>query len=188
MSDFFGTIWPPPAPGGPLAGLVPPPAMPVGAVTAYAAPLESPPNMQVEALGWMVCDGRTLQIQQYPLLFAVLQYQYGGSGEFFAIPNLQGQFLRGLAVNSTQDPDISTRIPANPANPGVNLVGSSEQDALQTHVHSYGGIAPSGTHAGGQGTPMLALGQLTNPPNPPARISSETRPVNVYVYFLIKFM
>ncbi len=41
--------------------------------------------------GWMLCDGRSLVIQQYLALFAILGRQYGGDGiQTFALPNLPG--------------------------------------------------------------------------------------------------
>ena len=59
---------------------------PVGAVIAYAGGMD----VTVEALGWMLCDGRTLEPALYPELFAVLGYRYGGSAEHFQLPDYQG--------------------------------------------------------------------------------------------------
>ena len=56
---------------------------PVGAVIAYAGGMD----VTVEALGWMLCDGRTLEPALYPELFAVLGYRYGGSAEHFQLPD-----------------------------------------------------------------------------------------------------
>jgi hypothetical protein len=58
----------------------------VGAVVAFAgqlggpipskasppAPLTTSPHetVQIEAWGWMLCDGRSLDVEQYPELFA----------------------------------------------------------------------------------------------------------------------
>ena len=42
--------------------------------------------------GWMPCDGRTLQIRQYQVVFALLGATYGGDGQTnFALPNLIGK-------------------------------------------------------------------------------------------------
>ena len=39
--------------------------------------------------GWAICDGRTLQIQQYQALYSILGIQYGGDGKTnFQLPNL----------------------------------------------------------------------------------------------------
>ena len=59
---------------------------PVGAVIAYAGGTD----VTVEALGWMLCDGRTLEPELYPELFAVLGYRYGGSEARFQLPDYRG--------------------------------------------------------------------------------------------------
>ncbi len=42
--------------------------------------------------GWLICDGRTLQIQQYQPLFAILGTTYGGDGRTnFNLPDLRGR-------------------------------------------------------------------------------------------------
>ena len=43
-----------------------------------------------EMQGWLLCDGRMLQIRQNQALFALLGTRYGGDGvTTFAIPNLK---------------------------------------------------------------------------------------------------
>lgn len=43
-------------------------------------------------LGWMLCDGSTLRVQEYVPLFAAMGNRYGGDGETtFALPNLVGK-------------------------------------------------------------------------------------------------
>lgn len=81
----------------PPAGL----GMPVGAVTAFAGPLDGSAGQGadgaavLEASGWMLCDGRSLDCSQYPELFVVLGYLYGGADGFFNIPDYRGSLLRG---------------------------------------------------------------------------------------------
>lgn len=41
-------------------------------------------------IGWMKCDGRSLPVQSYHLLFQVIGYQFGGSGASFSLPNPAG--------------------------------------------------------------------------------------------------
>lgn len=41
-------------------------------------------------IGWMKCDGRSLSVPQYHLLFQVIGYQFGGSGGSFSLPNPAG--------------------------------------------------------------------------------------------------
>ncbi|MTK53599.1 tail fiber protein [Paludibacter sp.] len=42
-----------------------------------------------DGCGWMLCDGRTLQINQYTSLYSLIGSVYGGNNvTSFAIPNL----------------------------------------------------------------------------------------------------
>lgn len=66
---------------------------PVGTVTFFAGGIaqsagSDPGVTQIEAFGWMVCDGRLLNADQYPELFAALGYAYGGEDTQFNIPKL----------------------------------------------------------------------------------------------------
>jgi microcystin-dependent protein len=45
--------------------------------------------------GWLPCDGRLLPVQQYEALYFVLGYTYGGSGNFFALPDMRGRVAVG---------------------------------------------------------------------------------------------
>jgi len=60
---------------------------PVGAIVYYPA--------STIPFGWMECDGRTLDKNTYPSLFAIVGYTYGGSGNNFKLPDLRGEFIRG---------------------------------------------------------------------------------------------
>lgn len=42
--------------------------------------------------GWLPCDGRSLQMQQYQVLAAVIGYTYGGQGTSFNLPDFRGFF------------------------------------------------------------------------------------------------
>jgi len=185
--------------------------LPVGSVTAFAGTLgaadsSSPPasvtpqdfvTAPLEAWGWMACDGRSLATQQYPELFAVLGYVYGGSGNQFNIPDYRGYFLRGNGTGTQNDPDISSRA-APPGGQGSSSgVGSIQSSALENHEHTYSSApapsatSPSGTAAGAPsvtstlttGGPVPGQGQTSKVP-----VSQfETRPLNVYVNYIIKF-
>lgn len=60
--------------------------------------------------GYLKCDGSTYNIADYPLLAALFNSEfgsvnvYGGDGTTtFAVPNLQGEFLRGAGTNGHTD-------------------------------------------------------------------------------------
>ena len=75
-------------------------AMPIGTVVSYMG--DKPPA------GYLFCDGSVYNISEYPKLadqikneFGSYDY-YGGDGTTtFAVPNLQGEFLRGYSTAST---------------------------------------------------------------------------------------
>lgn len=53
---------------------------------------------------WMPCDGRKLEIKQYPQLFKAIGTTYGGDGtNNFALPNLSGRILIGAGQGNGLD-------------------------------------------------------------------------------------
>jgi rhizosphere induced protein len=156
-------------------------------------PLPAPQPYPLEESGWMICDGRSLKVSNYPKLYWVLGNQYGGDATAFNIPNLEGQFLRGVTTDTSKDPDCGSRVPANPSQ-AQYPVGSTQVDTFQDHVHGYNSAQATGV-GGNAGVVATELAnQLTTPPKTdpaasPARdvsYSSETRPKNTYVYFIIR--
>ena len=175
---------------------------PVGSVLAFAGTLGNGGSSQhatepLEAWGWMYCDGRSLSTHLYPELFAALGYVYGGGGAQFKIPDLRGYFLRGTGTGSQVDPDQSERTVPPGGQGEAAGVGSIQQFAMQTHEHIYDSApAPAtpsqqGTAAGApSATQTLTGGGPTSSLTPPGNVKVsqfETRPVNVYVNYIIKF-
>ena len=147
------------------------------------------PLNNLEAQGWMLCDGRALEPSEYPELFAVLGYLYGngsGSTSSFRIPDYRGLFLRGADAGAGMDPQAADRV--GPA--GVSTfdgVGSLQCDAFEDHTHNYDSVALSGTSAQGSTAGVSATQQPTTSPNAPARFGPETRPKNVAVNYILRF-
>lgn len=174
---------------------------PVGSVMAFAGDLGRAAGQEqknyvtspIEAWGWMFCDGRSLTCSEYAELFMVLGYRYGGGGEVFNLPDYRGYFLRGTDADSGHDPDLSQRYA--PGDGGDDSVGSMQADALQCHRHSY--TMPIGSVTAGLGAATAVLQsepeQCSGYPdelvcNEGVKTSEkETRPVNVYVNYIIKF-
>lgn len=51
--------------------------------------------------GWMMCDGRTLEIGKYQALFAVIRTAFGGDGRNnFCLPDLTGRVAVGPGIAS----------------------------------------------------------------------------------------
>ena len=89
---------------------------PVGTIQAFA--FERIPD------GWMICDGRWLQILDYPELFGAIGHTFGKVDEnSFKIPDLRGRFVRGWSKDGTTDKE--------------RIFGSLQTDAIQKHKHSF---------------------------------------------------
>lgn len=177
--------------------------LPVGSIVPFAGNANSyknptqnasPPSTQpVECFGWMLCDGSSLKASEYPELYVVLGNLYGTSGSgkdtTFNLPDLRGQFLRGVG---TDQASLENRIAA----PGgtASGVGSTQEDALQTHEHTYteptGSPAPGET---GEGTATVNTEAKTSPPveTPGTTLKKisqyETRSTNTFLNYLIKY-
>ncbi|MCL3781105.1 tail fiber protein [Prolixibacteraceae bacterium JC049] len=167
--------------------------LPVGSVIAFAGKIKNKENQQgfetdVAEFGWLVCDGRKVNICDYPQLFCALGFLYGGSEEHgqFNLPDYRGMFLRGIGNDESSLEDREKACAGE-----ADGVGSTQECALQTHKHKY--EKPVGATPGNSGNAYAATeSELTSEPekvnNQEVRLSKlETRPVNTFVYYLIKF-
>lgn len=183
--------------------------LPVGSVIAFAGEIGSPAlgTSNIESQGWMICDGQQLNVTDYPELFAVLGFRYVLAGEpdqlqpsdsdqdsnhepaKFRIPDLQGYFLRGVDTGTGTDPDANTRTLANGEQ--SDAVGSLQQSALMDHTHAYSQATtataePAENTAGAQ-SPSKAQTAGPTLQNGLSVSKTENRPVNMYVYFIIRY-
>jgi microcystin-dependent protein len=46
--------------------------------------------LSLDHMGWLICDGRTFYKSEFPFLFDVIGYSFGGSGDSFVLPNPAG--------------------------------------------------------------------------------------------------
>lgn len=140
-----------------------------------------------EALGWMLCDGRYLDKDAYPELFAVLGTLYGSKDDKFRIPDYRGLFMRGVDAGSGLDPQAAERI--GPEGKGTSSgIGSLQCDALQKHQHSYKSVVLAAPASQGNAAGQASSDEPTSDPNSPARVSDyETRPKNIAVNYIIKY-
>jgi hypothetical protein len=126
--------------------------IPTGTIVAY--PGIKPP------LGWMACDGSAFDMGTYAELFDLLQKN--------TVPDLRGQFLRGLDTSGNIDPDAG------------RAILSTQQDELRAHSHSYLSVGwedGDGGFSGGSNKPQYRDTSGTGGP--------ETRPKNVAVLYII---
>ena len=99
-------------------------AIPPGAVMSFA--------VSAAPVGWLACDGTSKLVSNFQPLFTAIGYTYGGSGSTFNVPNLQGQFVRGLTTNlstTSRDPLSATRV-----------LGNVQGDAIRNITGSFSGV------------------------------------------------
>lgn len=89
---------------------------PVGTIQAFA--------FENEHEGWLFCDGRQLDIEDYPELFNTIGFTFGGDNYTkFQLPDLRGRFIRGW--------DNAGKIDEG------RTLWSYQDDSLQEHRHSF---------------------------------------------------
>lgn len=158
--------------------------MPVGAIIIWAGDQSDVP------FNWRVCNGKSLKKTDYATLYSVLGENWvtdvGFHTDFFNIPDLRGVFLRGVndeRSDSFRDPDIEQRVKLKgDSTLSKDLPGSYQTCMIQTHAHTM-------TSGGGSSGPRSALSIDTHAEQErgsSATGGNETRPVNAYVYFIIK--
>jgi microcystin-dependent protein len=136
--------------------------------------------------GWLPCDGRSLSRNAYANLYSAIGTNFGMNpppGEFY-IPDLRGRFVRGQDPTGLRDPDAAARQDMQSGTQVGAAVGSVQSDALQSHVHDYQ-VYPSSDVNGIAGGSYWAAGSAQTSNAMSARTSSETRPVNAYVIYMI---
>jgi microcystin-dependent protein len=149
--------------------------VPAGCVMSFA--------MSAAPIGWYPCDGTTVsRTGSGANLFAAIgtTYGVGNNSTTFNVPNLQGQFIRGLTTNlstASRDPLSASRV-----------IGSFQGDDFKSHTHNIANgnapinISTSAGSATGKTfqyndtgtTPILSAG------------GAETRPVNIVLLYAIK--
>jgi hypothetical protein len=92
-----------------------PPIPPIGSIIAYAGLMMGPNALDPKRIdtsvwehyhpGWMHCDGRQLQRNNYPELEAAIGTAWGGDANWMHLPDLQGYFLRGVEPDRDQPVD-----------------------------------------------------------------------------------
>ena len=213
---------------------------PIGSIIAYAGEMMAPNALDPKRIdtsvwetnhpGWMHCDGRQLQRNNYSDLVREIGDAWGGRGDptFFNLPDLRGYFPRGVdsARDKLVDPDREART-SNPhpnppnAKPGNNgpHVGSYQSFATalppisitkdgSAHIHSLrfqldagrmgastdNTVAFPGLHDPmGTNEPFVVdrgrgdIGEHTHGIDTGGSKAKETRPVNAYVYWIIRY-
>ena len=67
---------------------------PIGTVLSFAG--------QTAPHGYLLCDGASYKVADYPHLYAVIGNTYGGDTENFNVPNLVDKFIQGSTTSGTE--------------------------------------------------------------------------------------
>ena len=67
---------------------------PLGTVLSFAG--------QTAPHGYLLCDGASYKVADYPLLYAVIGNTYGGDTENFNVPNLVDKFIQGSSTSGEE--------------------------------------------------------------------------------------
>jgi microcystin-dependent protein len=159
--------------------------------------------------GWLLCDGSTISRSTYSALFAAVGTAHGqGNGSTtFHLPDYRGRFLRGADDMGTgaagRDPNAATRTAPNTGGATGAGVGSVQDSENRIHTHftivtqgqinntsvnTTFPIANDGLQAGGNYAYRLGSGSsvANAAPSAPSGNTSETRPQNANVEYIIK--
>ncbi len=177
----------------------------VGTVVSFAGPAD---EGELYMEGWLPCDGRELNRADYDPLFQVIGTLHGGGDGVrkFRLPDYRGWFLRGVDNRAGRDPDAASRTAAAPGGQTGDNCGSAQrhatapprmpfvlsQDGAHTHeapnipddrsCYYNPGLATAEWNDGFVDTGSAgAHGHEVIDGDP------ESRPVNAYVSYLIKF-
>ena len=105
-------------------------------IDAYAGAIILWPLNRIP-LGWHLCDGSLLNINEYQLLYALLGKKYGGDGVTnFALPDLRGR----VPIGSGQGPNLTPRVLAQTGGQGAHTLTLAEMPA-HIHVATTQGVA-----------------------------------------------
>jgi len=132
--------------------------------------------------GYLECDGSSITTATFNDLFNIIGDIYGtiAAGVSFNLPDYRGEFFRGWDHGSGVDPDAANRIDRGDGQDG-DFVGTKQNDELESHTHTRGGLQNFSTGGGTNGVSQTGA-DLTGPTG-----GNETRPRNIYIMYIIKF-
>lgn len=127
--------------------------------------------------GWLFCKGQSVAVATYPNLYTMIGNTYGGTSTAFNVPDMQGLFVRGVSA--------------------TNPLGAKQDDTIQTFRGTVHGMAGGGSGVFKRtGTRSASMGFGSSHQDGElldldlsaggVRTSSETRPKNIALNYIIK--
>lgn len=167
---------------------------PVGTIVPYSGDAETQRDTLQQA-GWLICDGAILTKVDYKDLFDTIAHAFGSpDADTFRLPDLRGLFLRGVSSDSGNDPDAKSRTALQDNGNTGNAVGSFQNWATGKPINPFSATIPKnkiGNSKLDKGACVDDAGRYRNEngygETDGTGGDEETRPINVYVYYLIKW-
>lgn len=130
--------------------------------------------------GLLKCDGSSYLAADFPALFAVIGYTWGGSGANFNVPDLQGRAPIGDGSGS----GLSTRIIGNVGGEESHTLSVAE---MPSHVHTEGNATPTladiTTPTTIVGVPSVTVTGSTGGDTP----HNNMQPFSVVAYYIVAY-
>lgn len=91
--------------------------------------------------GWLICNGRSLSKNNYPNLFSIIGYSFGGSGNSFNLPNTSGRVIASVNNDHALGQTIGaeTHTLSTSEIPGHIHTGTTDSSGLHTHTSNATG-------------------------------------------------
>lgn len=141
--------------------------------------------------GWFICDGTAVSRTTYSALFAVIAETFGqgDNSTTFNIPDFRGKFLRMVDGATGRDPNAATRIAMNTGGATGDNIGSIQDSEFESHQHTITGGAVGGNYSLETKTSYLGEPLIARNTSNTSLVggSTETRPINAYVNYIIKY-
>ena len=103
--------------------------IPVGVIFPFAS------NGNIPA-GYLPCEGGNVRRILYPKLFDVIGYTYGGSGDYFGLPNLSGKFIEGGTIAGEEHeaglPNITGKLNTTTTSTSLAFIFEGAATAVET--------------------------------------------------------
>lgn len=106
---------------------------PLGTVLSYAG--------QIAPYGYLLCDGASYLVKDYPDLYAVIGNTYGGDDTNFNVPNLIDKFIQGSNTSGTEKEAGLPNITGSISNADAGQNDQFLTDSTSSTVKTEGALA-----------------------------------------------
>lgn len=120
----------------------------------------------VDYNGWLICNGRMLNVEDYPELYEIIGTNFGGGEGEFRLPDFTSRVIGMFGVSAVVGSGLTTRSRGDevgnetinltvPQLPAHNHTGTTASDGSHVHgvtdpghSHTYGGVQSQGAASG----------------------------------------